>query len=222
MCFKRRKKENTPASIDEVQIPKDEIQEETAKVVTMEDPDFSEKSLEGFYKVTILDEVAYAYVYQPHRGNYYSHNAEVAYYIKYSNKIIDDRYEAYHSRLEYGLKDAQPATREEYESDLKRRFEKIKDKFYQMKAGDVYYYFWGGEHWLYRIESVYKIVDESKTTNVFDDMMINTDIIHYNDYRVLYRQKKITDKDYSEDIISSDIVNFLTGKKEGTGIEYQA
>lgn len=222
MCFKRRKKENTPASIDEVQIPKDEIQEETAKVVTMEDPDFSEKSLEGFYKVIIQGEVAYAYVYQPHRGNYYSRDVEVAYYIKYSNNITDDRYEQYHSRLEGGLKYAQPSTREEYESDLKRRFEKIKDRFYQMKAGDFYYYFWGGEHWLYKIESVYKIADESKTTKSLDDMMITSDIIPYNNYRVLYRQKRITDKDYGEDIISSDIVNFLRGKKEGTGIEYQA
>ena len=221
MCF-RRKKENKPIPLDEVQVSQNEIQE-TPKVVTMDDPDFSEKSLEGFYKVTIQGEVAYAYVYYPHIGiYYYSKDGEVAYYIKYSNDISDDRYEQYHSRLETTLKDAQPATREEYESDLKREFEKIKERFYQMKAGDVYYYFWGGEHWLHKIESVYKIVDEPKTAKKFDDLMITSDIVPYDNYRVLYRQKKITDKDYSENIISEDVVSFLRGKKEGTGIEYQA
>ena len=52
--------------------------------------------------------------------------------------------------------------------------------------------------------------------------MITSDIVPYDNYRVLYRQKKITDKDYSENIISEDVVSFLRGKKEGTGIEYQA
>ena len=222
MCLRRKKenkpiKEDTPVSIDA-------IQEETPKVVTMEDPDFSEKSLEGFYKLAVkddVDEVAYAYVYQPHDKFWLSKDNEVSYYVRNSTNIISNGYEVSHSRLELTLKNAQPSTREEYESDLKRRFEKIKDKFYQMKTGDVYYSVWNCEHWLYRIESVYKIVDEPKSS-IVPDIIITTDIIPYDNYRVLYRQKKITDKDYGEDIISSDIVKFLWGKKEGTGIEYQA
>lgn len=223
MCF-RRKKENKPI-VEDIPVSVDEIREEKAKVVTMEDSDFSEKSLEGFYKVTVIDdddEVAYAYVYQPHDKFWLSKDNEVSYYIRNSANILSNGYEISHSRLEDLLKNAQPATREDYISDLKRRFEKIKDKFYQMKTGDVYYSFSPFEHHLFKIESVYKVVDYPVSSTVSDDMMIIPNIIPYNNYRVLYRQKEITDKDYGENIISVHIIDFLSGKKEGTGIEYQA
>ena len=92
-----------------------------------------------------------------------------------------------------------------------------------MKPGDVYYSFsCGADHWLYRLESVYKIdEDPVKDETELDDITLLKYVPCYS-YRILYRYKRITDKDYSEELMTANIVDFLYGKKEGDGIVYQA
>ena len=227
MFLKKRNKEIlTPE-------PEAKVQEQP---VIAENSESSEKSLEGFYKISLKDqegEVSYVWVGSPHKrfsrilcleGSSDNEDKETIYDVSYSDDLrYRNSIEISHSSLKASLKNAQPATREEYVADRNERFETIKEKFYKMKPGDVYYSFsCGSEHWLYRVESVYKLdEDPVKAETELDDITLLKYVPCYS-YRVLYRYKKITDKDYSEDIMTDNIVDFLYYKKEGDGIVYQA